>query len=318
MRVIVIGGSGFVGGALVPELLARGCEVAVINRGSRHVEHVENLVADRNDAAAMAGIARRIDAADAVIDTSCYTGGQAEIAWALLGRRVRRWVHLGSAAVYADTTQRPPREADPIGGADVWGQYGRDKSEADAFLLAQDAPGLCILRPPYLYGPGNDNDRETFVWSRLLRGRPVVLPSNGTTPLQFLHVADLGRALTRAALEGFPDRVYNIAGGPSVTAEEWVRLLARLVEVPEERAFVHAGSAAGTLQPRQYFPFRDYPCQVDDERIRAAGWSPSFDLESGFRQTLASIEVRELAQRAIETSCEDSILERLGTATSFE
>lgn len=311
MRVLVIGGSGFVGSALVPELLNHGCEVLLINRGSRPVDHVENLVADRNDPDGLAEALRRIEGADAVIDTCAYTGEQVELAWGLLASRVRRWVHLGSAAVYVDSARRPAREDDAIGGAEVWAQYGRDKAAADAFLLAQDAPGLCILRPPYLFGPRNDNDRETFVWSRLLRGRRIVLPSDGTTPLQFLHVDDLARALSRAALEGLPERVYNIAGGPSTTAEEWVRLLARLIGVPEDRAFVHAGSAAGPLQARQYFAFRDYPCWVDDERIRAAGWAPSFDLETRFRQTLASMDIRELSRRTIDAQWEDVILERL-------
>lgn len=310
MRVIVIGGSGFVGSALVPELLSHGCEVVLINRGSRPVDHVECLVADRNDPVALAEALRSIDAADAVIDTCAYTGKQAEIAWSL-APRVRRWVHLGSAAVYVDAVRRPAREEDPIGGAEVWADYGREKSAADAFLLSRDAPGLCILRPPYLYGPRNDVDRETFVWARLLRGRPVVLPSDGATPLQFLHVADLARALTRAALTGFPEKVYNIAGGPSTSAEEWVRLLARLIGVPEDRAFRHAGSAAGGLQPRQYFAFRDYPCWVDDERIRSTGWRPEFDLETGFRQTLESLDISELSRRVIDASGEDEVLRRL-------
>jgi len=313
MRVIVIGGSGFVGSALVPELLAHGCEVIVVNRGSRLVDHVENVVADRDDPAAMAEAARRLDAADAVIDTCGYTAAQVKIAWELLAGRVRRWVHLGSAAVYADAARRPAREDDAIGGAEAWAQYGRDKSAADAFLLARNAPGLCILRPPYLYGPCNDNDRETFVWKRLMRGRPVVLPSDGSTPLQFLHVADLARALYMAALTGFPQTVYNIAGGPSTTAEEWVRLLARLIGIPEERSFVRAGRAAGELRARQYFAFRDHPCWVDDTRLRATGWAPSFTEEAGFRQTLGSLDPRELAEGAIDTHWEDVLLERLGT-----
>lgn len=178
--------------------------MVLINRGTRRVDRVENRIADRNDPASLAPAVRRSDGADAVIDTSTYTGRQVEIAREFLSRRVHRWVHPGSAAVYADALGSPPREEEPIGGAAVWGQDGRDRSDADALLLAQDASGLCILRPPYLYGPGYDNDRETCVWSRPLRGRPVVLPSGGTTPLQFLHVADLARALARAAITGFP------------------------------------------------------------------------------------------------------------------
>lgn len=96
-----------------------------------------------------------------------------------------------------------------------------------------------------------------------------------------------------------------------MTAEQRVRLLARLAGVPEERAFVHAGSAAGTLQPRQYFPFRDHPCWVNDEKLRTTGWAPTFDLEEGFRQTLASHDVGDLARRAIER-CKDIVLDRLG------
>ena len=68
-----------------PELLSHGCEVVLINRGSRPVDHVQTLVADRNDPDALAEASRTIEAADAVIDTCAYTAKQVEIAWELFG-----------------------------------------------------------------------------------------------------------------------------------------------------------------------------------------------------------------------------------------
>ncbi|OWK21278.1 hypothetical protein AJ88_19460 [Mesorhizobium amorphae CCBAU 01583] len=89
--------------------------------------------------------------------------------------------------------------------------YGVEKAAADAFLIekAEQLP-VTIFRPPYLYGPGNDNDRESFIWARCLQRRPVVLPGNGETLIQFLHAGDLADIMVHAAAsEAIGAQVFN-------------------------------------------------------------------------------------------------------------
>jgi nucleoside-diphosphate-sugar epimerase len=312
MRVLVIGGSGFVGTTVVPTLQQFGVCVTVLNRGTRSTPGARQLIADRNDRSKMIDLANSIGRYDAVIDTSSYSKDQTAIAWEAFNRKTDRWIHLGSASVYKETQGRLPSEVDAIGGAEVWESYGRDKSDADNFLLehAQQA-SVTILRPPYLYGPHNDNDRESFVWSRLLRGRPVLMPGDGQTQLQFLHVQDLANTMY-AICKNSPSEstVFNIASPEILTFESWIALLAD-VSGCINLSFPEGGRATG-YKPRQYFPFRNYPCVVDTERISSKSkFSPTIRAREGFESTYRSYSKTDLSSRHIDFTIEDDILGRL-------
>ena len=117
MNILVIGGSGFVGHAIVRALLAEGHGLSLLNRGSRPVAGTIQLTADRNDPSALASALgdRRFDA---VVDTNCYTPQQAGMLVEALGGRVATAVVVTSVAVYADNVRQPPTETEPTGGAD--------------------------------------------------------------------------------------------------------------------------------------------------------------------------------------------------------
>jgi len=315
-RALVIGGTGFVGSALIPELHSEGFALTLLNRGTRVVEETAQLTADRNDEEQMRRAAGMVDCSfDVIIDTSAYTPLQTKLAWKLLSHTTPHWIHLSSAAVYREMMpERPYSEQDPIGGAAVWGAYGQEKSACDLFLLKQHSQAaVTILRPPYLYGPGNDNDRESFVWSRALRGSPVVIPSDGRTQIQFLHVTDLASAIARAASRP-PARsaVYNVASPEVVTLQEWVSLLCRVARV--EDAGILAGAAARGLSARQYFPFRDFPCTVATEAIMSElDWRPAYTLASGFSETFQRSDRESLRSRPIEDGVEMALLRDMST-----
>lgn len=312
--VLVIGGSGFVGSALVPALSAAGYAVSVLNRGRASIPgndqwRVDQLIADRNDPAQIRAVARTFDA---VIDTSGYTQDQVALAYEVFGQAASVWVHLSSSAVYPALGETVVRETDPTGGAAVWGVYGRQKSQADAYLLGQGGVPKVVIRPPYLYGPRNSLDRETFVWARALQGLPVLVPGDGSALLQFLHVQDLA-AFVLCVLADLPsaDAVYNLADPEMMSALDWAKMLAEMVsDAPQVVAVEDAGRG---YHERAYFPFRDLMCAVDVGKASVErGWAPDLGLGAGFREVLSHYTPDQLAALSAQSEVERAIIERLG------
>jgi nucleoside-diphosphate-sugar epimerase len=305
MRVLIIGGSGFVGSALVPRLKLEGLDLTLLNRGSRPNPRVKQLIADRNDPAALAAASTEFDA---VIDTSSYSGEQTRLAFETFGGQTGRWIHLSSAAVYRSPEGALPTEADRIGGADVWAEYGRDKSDADQYLLAQSQTPVAIIRPPYLYGPNNDLDREKFIWSRVLTSRPVIVPGKGDAVIQFLYVddlADLFAHLLKSQLKG--QQVYNAAHAETFSLLDWVREVA---EVAQTKTAIYFGDdVAPGLQARAYFPFRDTQCALS---VSAAsdelGWQAGHSIRKGLKKTFRTYSPVALSSSSPSTEAEQSIV----------
>ena len=287
----MIGGSGFVGKALIPTLQKAGHQVTVLNRGNRKIEDVSQIVADRDQQDDMA---QHSDVFDVVIDTSGYTKKQVETAFSVFGKAAGKWVHLSSAAVYREKPDNLPNEDDALGGAKIWGDYGVDKSGADEFLMKAANVPLAILRPPYLYGPSNANDRETFVWSRVLTGRPVIFPGDGSAQIQFLHVQDLAEIIAHFVDADFGERaIYNIAEPETMNAETWVKRLAALLEADLE--LISGEVHATDVTARKYFPFRDYPCALDVGKfMKEVNWKFRFDFDNGIKDTLSCYEFDQL------------------------
>ncbi len=314
-RVLVIGGSGFVGHAVVRRLVAAGDEVWVLNRGSRPLAEATQLTADRDDpaevAAALAG--HRFDLA---IDTVCYRPWQAETMLAALDGRAQRYLLVSSVAVYLDPAAEPPTEAAPAGGPPAWGDYGRDKhrSEQVAEAVAGRFDAVTAVRPPYILGPGNNLDRERWFWARRLAGRTIVLPGAGEVPVQFIHEDDLASAIDVLGSEAPPGySVYNTADAQVLTHSALTTLLADVAGAEDRQ--VAAGDAAGGRDPRDWFPFRDYPCLGDPARIMAeTDWRPGGSLHERFRETFVALGADRLRAHPIDTAVEDEILTRLGRA----
>ena len=314
-HVLVIGGSGFVGQAVVRPLLARGHEVTVLNRGTTPVAGTTQLIADRNDAEAV-GDALLSRAFDVVIDTNCYTGEQARLMIGAITGKVRRVAVISSAAVYGNDAHMPPTEDEPIGGASVWSDYGRNKSRVeDAYKAAAGQFTWCgIIRPPYVFGPNNNFDRETWIWSRQLNGRPVLIPGDGRTRIQFIHEDDLGDAVEMLACgmgAGFD--VFNVADRQIVRLSELASMLAWIAGCEDRH--VPVGDKDDGAAVRSWFPFRDYPVLTDASKLlEETGWTPAASLTERFEETFAALSADAIKARMKPTDTELVIAERLAGA----
>ena len=240
MRVLVIGGTLFIGKSLVEELVKAGHEVAVLHRRPKHEfgRRVENLVADRNDAESVTEAlgSRRFDAVyDNVYDWERgTTAAQVEATVrACGGDRLSRYIFMSSVAAYGDGLNH--KESDPLAPDYHANPYIRHKASTERQLFRlhpHNGLPLVTFRPPFIYGPGNPFYREQFFWDRLRAGRPVIIPGDGHRLMQFVYVHDLVHAMVRALTE--PRAVgeaFNIGDPKPVTQAEFVEKMARVAGV---------------------------------------------------------------------------------------
>ena len=239
MKVLVIGGTLFIGKLLVEELLKEGHEVAVLHRKPKHDfgRRVENMMADRNDPAAMkeALSGRRFDVVyDNVYDWERgTTAAQVEGTVRAVGDRISRYIFMSSVAAYGDGLNH--KESDPLAPDYHPIPYTAHKATAERMLFrmhAQNGLPVVTFRPPFIYGPRSPYYREQFIWDRLRAGRQIIIPGDGHRLMQFTFVNDLVTAMVKAAEE--PRAVgeaFNIGDPKPLTQVELVEKLAKVANV---------------------------------------------------------------------------------------
>jgi nucleoside-diphosphate-sugar epimerase len=272
MRVLVMGGTRFNGLALVRELARAGHDVTVLNRGRSPAElpgTVRRLVADRTEHSelrrALSG-----EEFDCVEDVSAYHPEDVEVMVDLLDARVGHYVFVSSTVIYAATDVLPITEDDPVDRSEHQSEYGLHKLLCEDLLLQahrQRGFPATIVALSMVFGPHNFVvDREQRMFARLLTGRPVLIPGDGTTLGQVGYVDDQARALRM--MMGNPltfGRRYNLTGHQYHSDDGYVDTFAavvgaepRSVHIPADlvddlwdgRIALPAGRAGSALRTR--------------------------------------------------------------------
>ena len=299
MKVLVIGGTLFIGRLLVSELLKAGHEVTILHRRKKHDfgKRVGNLVADRNDAAAVkAALAgKQFDVVfDNVYDWERgTTAAQVEAAVHAIGGHLQRYVFISSVAAYGDGLNH--HEGDALAPDDHPETYVRNKAMTERMLFRMHQRNgfpVVTLRPPFVYGPGNPFYREAFFWDRLRENRAIILPGDGRRLMQFVYVKDLVWTCLRVMEEPAAlGHAFNIANPRPVTQSEAVEAFAAaagkkvsFVRLPRSVIIRAGGHPMG---PNLYFGmYYDVPpiTQVVTKAQRVLKLKP-LDFPSGLKET---------------------------------
>jgi nucleoside-diphosphate-sugar epimerase len=237
MRVLVIGGNRFMGVELVAQLLARGHDVTLLNRGQLGDPFgplVKRLVADRGTDAfdtALAGTTW-----DAVFDFVLMDGAQTDRLVRVLEGRVGHVMVISTGQVYLVRTPRPgiARETDyagpvipaPTSESDLgqW-QYGAEKREVEDRLAASALP-FTSLRLPMVHGARDDRRRLDGLLWRLLDGGPILL-TQPEAPVRHVFSGAVVRTLV-SLLDRGPQRAgFNLAWNEALTARAFVERVAQ-------------------------------------------------------------------------------------------
>lgn len=205
MRLLVLGGTVFLGRALTDAALACGHEVQHLNRGrSRPPDpRVQTLHADRTDVAALASALEGRGPWDAVIDTSGYLPQVVEKSATALFAHVRRYCFVSTISVYPDGSDRdetspvstPP---DPPPAGMTMALYGPLKVACENGVRQAYGERAFIPRPGLIVGPHDPTDRFTYWPLRLARGGEVLAPGRPQRLVQFIDVRDLSEWIVEA------------------------------------------------------------------------------------------------------------------------
>lgn len=196
MKLLVLGGTRFVGRALVDDALQRGWQVTAVHRGrtGQLPDGVEARYADRTDVAALAA-ALGDDHWDAVVDTWSGAPATARAAARLLSGRAQRYGYISSTSVYSwgshHGEESPLVDGDPEA---TDGDYPAIKRGSELGILAT-FPEALIARPGLILGPHEDIGRLPWWLERIAAGGRVVAPGDPQRPLQYVDARDLARWL---------------------------------------------------------------------------------------------------------------------------
>jgi len=244
-RILILGGTGFLGPKTIDAAIARGHEITIFNRGKREkflpLEHqVEHLYGNRDpelpadDERGPDGALLHPDASpkgleqlvgrtwDVVIDNSGYFPRMVGASAQLLAKNVGQYIYISSVSAYADNPASGGDEdttlsrlADPT--VETMGaqfeNYGGLKVLCEEAAAAAFPGRATIVRPGYIVGPGDPTDRFTYWPVRIARGGEVLAPGAPDDPLQWIDVRDLADFLVTLAEHGTAG-TFN-AVGPS-------------------------------------------------------------------------------------------------------
>ncbi len=309
MRILIMGGTRFIGVYLTKILVEKGHEVVLFNRGKKPapVEGVQQIHGDRTDPEQIK-VKLAHESFDAIFDNNGRELSDTQPLAEIFQGKVKHFVYVSSAGVYLKSDQMPHVEGDAI---DPKSRH-KGKFETESYLEKQGLP-FTSIRPVYIYGPQNYNPLEAWFFDRIMRDRPIPIPGNGMHITQLGHCQDLANAM--AAVLGNSQaigQIYNISGDRYVTFDGLARACAVAAgKSPDSIQIVHYDPKQFDFGKQKAFPMRVQHFFTDIHKAKQElNWQPEFDLVSGLRDSLEKDYLAKGQDKVeIDFSLDDQILQ---------
>jgi 2'-hydroxyisoflavone reductase len=302
-KLLILGGTGFIGPPMVRFAVERGHEVSIFTRGRSQVDlpDVERLIGDRAD---------NLDALkgrtwDVVLDNNARDYRWVKLTAELLKDAAKQYIFVSSISAYDgeavgyeyydEPWSKPPidietrlisKPADFEDGQEA--EYGLTKALSEA--LAKEAfPGrTTIVRPGYIVGPGDPTDRFTYWPVRIDRGGEVLAPGDGSDPMQIIDVRDLTEWIVRLAEDGTPGTFNGVGPASPMSAAEMLHGIRAITPSPVHFTWV----PTPFLKKQKVKPYSDMPIWTPDDPFAAVDHSHA--IASG-------LTFRSLAETSLDT-----------------
>ncbi len=321
MKILIIGGTGLISTAISRQLLERGDEVTLFNRGKSEVRFEEGasfLHGDRKDYAAFEAQMQSAGPFDCVIDMIGFVPDDAESAIRAFRGRIAHFIFCSTVCVYGGPAGHYPIREDEE--RTPTGSYGANKTLCEATLLAADHRGdfrVTVMRPSQTYGEGG-TIVHSFGWSttyldRIRKGKPVVVHGDGSCLWAACHVDDVARAFVGAAGNSAAfGKCYNVTGEEWMTWNRYHQGVAEAMDSPSPRLVHIPTDLLGRIAPKLAGISVDifqYPSVFDNSAaIQDLGFRYTIPWVMGVRRTVAWLDQRDKIEDSDVDPSEDRII----------
>ena len=239
MKILVLGGNRFSGKALVNKLVDEKKEVHVFNRSGTAPMGVRVIKGNRNNIADLKKI--DFDSYDCVVDMCLYKLDQFNLIRDLLP------VNTNYVFVSSGVVDYPK----------AFGEYAREKIEVESALINSHL-NFKILRPSYIIGRGDHNDRLGYYINMLKNGMPIEVDGRGDCPINLVFVQDVAECLYKLSIDHNMTRsIYYATSDNSITVND-------LISMVKERL----GIVDHIISNSPEAPFVNQPFEFDNSRIK--------------------------------------------------
>lgn len=300
-KILILGGTSFIGPRQVEYALARGHTITLFNRGRTNPQlfpTVEKLRGDRatGDLASLKGRTW-----DAVIDNSATNPKWVQDSAQLLKGSAGQYVFISTRSVYYDTSRIPmtsdapvfTRENTPVAEGRPL-PYGLSKALAEKEARAAFGDRATIVRPGLIIGPGDDTDRFSYWPVRIDRGGEVLAAGDPTDPVQIIDARDLSEWVVRLVEQGTTGTFNGVGPKGGRSMAELLYGIRAVTDANTEVKFIWVGT--DFLLEQKVRPYSDLPV-----------WQPPRNGREGFARFDITPEIksgltfRPLAVTARET-----------------
>ncbi len=241
MRILIVGGTAFVGRHITQAALDAGHDVTLFNRGQTGPSlfpQAQHLTGDRNgDMSVLAD-----DRWDATIDVCAYFPRQVRSLAAALGGRGGRYVFISSVSAYSPAVPPNYDESAPLAeiedpeATQVTNEnYGGLKVACEAWSTDLFGPDTTIIRPTYVVGPYDRTYRFTWWVDRLARGGDVLAPGDPDDPIQLIDARDMATWIVSLLERAIPGIFHAVSPAPPFGFGQMLEVIAAEVAPPGTR-----------------------------------------------------------------------------------
>jgi len=293
-RLLILGGTGFIGPPMVQYAVERGHEVTIFTRGNSEsdVPGVEHLIGDReNDLRALEG-----HEWDVVLDNNARDYRWVQATTSLLGDSVGHYVFVSSISAYAgeslgyenleSAAAAPAIDADsplvePPDGFTMGEElpYGATKALAERIAEAAFPGRTTIVRPGFIVGPGDPTDRFTYWPARIDRGGEVLAPGDGSDPVQLIDVRDLTEWIVRLAENGVTGVFNGVGPASELSMAEMLYGIRAVTAAPVDFSWL----PVSFLREHDVQPYSDMPIWIPGDPLSRVANARSVNAGLTFR-----------------------------------